>query len=129
MGSCDNGYSCAYSHNLSWHNEKTPMVKDCNPQSVFDRLFSNSDPRETAEARARREADNKSVLDFVLGDANRVQKRLISTDKEKLDEYLTAVREIELRIARSATEPPPKLPDGAVRPEYHARDRQGQPDK
>jgi hypothetical protein len=116
VGSCDNGYSCAYSHNLSWHNEKTPMVKDCNPQSIFDRLFSNSDPRETAEARARREADNKSVLDFVLGDANRVQKRLISTDKEKLDEYLTAVREIELRIARSATEPPPKLPDGAVRP-------------
>jgi hypothetical protein len=120
VGTCDNGYSCAYSHNLSWHNEKTPMVKDCNPQSVFDRLFSNNDPRETAEARARREADSKSVLDYVLGNANRVQKQLTSTDREKLDQYLTAVREIELRIQRSATEAPPKLPDGAVRPEVTA---------
>jgi hypothetical protein len=110
IGSCDSGYSCAYSHNLSWRNDTTPMVKDCNPQSVFDRLFSNNDPRETAEARARREADNKSVLDFVLNDANRVQKRLASTDKQKLDEYLTAVREIELRIAMSRAATPPPIP-------------------
>jgi hypothetical protein len=116
IGSCDNGYSCAYSHNLSWHNDKTPMVKDCNPQSVFDRLFSNSDPHETAEARAQREADSKSVLDYVLNDANRVNKRLAAADKDKLDEYLTAVRELERRIARAATEAPLKPPAGAVRP-------------
>jgi len=116
VGSCDNGYSCAYSHNLSWRNENTPMLKDCNPQSVFDRLFSNSDPRETAQQRALREADDKSVLDFVLNDANRVNKRLAYTDKQKLDEYLSAVREIEQRAARVASEPPMKLPTGAVRP-------------
>jgi hypothetical protein len=45
----DSGYSLAYSHNLSWRNETTPMTKDCDPQSVFDRLFSNGNPRETAE--------------------------------------------------------------------------------
>jgi hypothetical protein len=116
VGSCDSGYSCAYSHNLSWRNATTPMVKDCNPQSVFDRLFSNNDPRESAEARARREADNKSVVDYILNNAKGVQKQLASTDKQKLDEYLTAVREIEQRIARAATEPPPVLPPGAVRP-------------
>jgi hypothetical protein len=122
IGSCDNGYSCAYSHNLSWRNDTTPMVKDCKPQSVFDRLFANSDPNETAEARARREADGKSVLDFILEDANRVQKRLVSTDKQKLDEYLTAVREIEVRVARAANEAPTPLPPGAVRPSDFAID-------
>ncbi len=120
VGSCDNGYSCAYSHNLSWRNENTPMVKDCKPQSVFDRLFSNSDPRESAEARARREADSKSVLDFVTNDAKRVQGRLASTDKQKLDEYMTAVRELELRVARAASEPPTPPPAGAVRPDDFA---------
>jgi len=122
IGRCDSGYSCAYIHNLSWRNEKTPMVKDCDPQSVFDRLFSNGDPRETAEARARRENDRKSILDFVMADANAVQKnRLASTDREKLDEYLTSVREIEQRMQRMATEAPPKLPAGAVRPEAFDR--------
>ena len=57
-------------------------------------------PRETAEARARRENDRKSILDFVMADANAVQKnRLASTDREKLDEYLTSVREIEVADA------------------------------
>jgi hypothetical protein len=122
IGRCDSGYSCAYIHNLSWRNEKTPMVKDCDPQSVFDRLFSNGDPNETAEARARREGDRKSILDFVLADASAVQKnRLAYTDKQKLDEYLTSVREIELRMQRMATEAPQKLPEGAVRPEAFDR--------
>ena len=40
VGNCDNGYSCAYSHSLSWRGEATPVIKDCNPQSVFDRLFA-----------------------------------------------------------------------------------------
>ena len=39
-GNCDSGYSCAYSANLSWRSESTPMSKEVNPQLVFDRLFS-----------------------------------------------------------------------------------------
>jgi hypothetical protein len=115
-GRTDSGYSLAYSHNLSWRNETTPMTKDCDPQSVFDRLFSNGDPRETAEARARREHDQTSVLDFVLQDANRFQNKLSAADRNKMDEYLTSVREIELRIQRAASAPPPPVPAGAVRP-------------
>jgi len=121
-GRCDSGYSCAYIHNLSWRNANTPMAKECDPQAVFDRLFSNGDPRETAEQRARRDNDRKSILDFVMDDAQSVQKnRLASTDKEKLDEYLTSVREIELRIQRMATEAPVKIPTGAVRPDAFDR--------
>jgi len=114
--SSDSGYSLAYSHNLSWRNETTPMTKDCDPRSVFDRLFSNGDPRETAEAKARREKDNKSILDFVLQDANGFQKKLNAADRNKVDEYLTAVREIEVRLERAANAPPPPIPAGAVRP-------------
>ena len=122
VGRCDSGYSCAYIHNLSWRNDKTPMVKDCDPQSVFDRLFANGDPHETAEARARRENDRKSILDFVIDDASSLQKnRLASTDKQKLDEYLTAVRDIEVRIQRLAEAAPVKIPDGAVRPDAFDR--------
>ncbi len=115
--STDSGYPLAYSHNLSWRNETTPVTKDVDPQSVFDRMFSNGLPGETPEARALRERDNKSILDFVLNDANRVQKRLAANDRDKLDEYLTSVREIELRLEKAKNEPPPPLPEGAVRPD------------
>lgn len=114
--STDSGYSLSYSHNLSWRNANTPMTKDCDPQSVFDRLFANGDPRESAEMKARREHDHKSVLDFVLQDANSFQKKLSFTDRNKMDEYLTAVREIEVRIERAANTPPTPPPAGAVRP-------------
>jgi hypothetical protein len=118
IGRCDSGYSCAYSHTVSWRSDTTPVVKDCDPQSVFDRLFSNGDPRESAESRARRQNDRKSVLDFVLDDASNVQKRLDATDRQKLDEYLTSVREIEVRLTKAALEPAAAPPEGAVRPEF-----------
>ncbi len=114
VGACDSGYSCAYSHSLSWRGEATPVVKDCNPQSVFDRLFANGDPGETAEARARRENDRKSVLDFILGDANSLSRTLGSADRQKMDEYLTSVREVELRLTGTQVEVAP--PEGAERP-------------
>ena len=114
VGSCDSGYSCAYSHSLAWRGEATPVVKDCNPQSVFDRLFTNNDPTESVEARARRENDRKSVLDFVLADANAFSRNLGSTDRQKMDEYLTSVREIEVRLKSTQVEA--AVPEGAERP-------------
>jgi hypothetical protein len=116
VGRCDSGYSCAYSHTISWRSDTTPVVKDCDPRSVFDRLFSNGDPRESAESRARRQQDRKSVLDFVLDDAGSLQGKLGATDRQKMDEYLTSVREIEVRLTRSEQEAPTPLPAGAVRP-------------
>lgn len=98
-GNCDSGYSCAYSSNIAWKSETQPLVKENNPKSVFERLFTNGRPGESAEARARRERTQKSVLDFVRDDAQRLRTRLGITDQRKLDEYLGAVREIEIRIA------------------------------
>jgi hypothetical protein len=117
-GRCDNGYSCAYYHTISWRSETTPVVKDCDPRSVFDRLFANGDPRESAESRARRENDRKSILDFVLDDAGGFEKKLTYADRQKMDEYLTSVREIEIRLEKSAMEPPATPPAGQVRPDF-----------
>ena len=100
-GNCDSGYSCAYSSNISWKNESTPMAKEVNPRSVFERLFTNGKPGESAEARAKRQRYNKSILDFVRDDAQSLRDKLGTGDQRKFDEYLNAVRELEVRIARA----------------------------
>lgn len=100
-GNCDSGYSCAYSFNISWKTEFTPMPAEVDPRLVFDRLFSNNLKGEVLENRAKRDRYHKSILDFVLDDANRLKANLGQTDNRKLDEYLTAVRELEVRIERA----------------------------
>lgn len=115
-GSCDSGYSCAYSSNISWRTETTPVAKEVNPRAVFERLFAGGPGNESDQARARRDRYQKSVLDFVREDADRLERQLGHTDRRKLDEYLTSVRELEQRITRVETSPPPKpdmkRPDG-----------------
>lgn len=100
-GNCDSGYSCAYSFNLAWKTESTPLPVEVDPRLVFERLFSSNDAKENAASRAERQAYRKSVLDFVLEDARQLQANLGATDRRKLDEYLTAVRELEQRIERA----------------------------
>lgn len=109
-GNCDSGYSCAYSFNISWKGEATPMPPEVDPRLVFDRLFSNGQPGEMDEARVKRDRYRKSILDFALDDAKKLKADLGYTDRRKLDEYLTAVRELEQRIER-ANNFPAELPD------------------
>lgn len=100
-GDCDSGYSCAYQFNLSWKTATVPMPPEVNPRLVFERLFASDRPEETAEQRAIRMRNRKSILDFVAEDARRLQANLGSTDRRKLDEYLSAVRDVETRIERT----------------------------
>jgi hypothetical protein len=108
-GNCDSGYSCAYSSNISWRSPTTPTSKEVNPRLVFERLFA----ADGGANRARRDKYRLSILDFVNEDARRLNSRLGATDRRKLDEYLSSVRELETRIARveSGTEPEVKTPD------------------
>lgn len=100
-GKCDSGYSCAYSNNISWRDETTPMVKETNPRLVFERLFGGGSAAERGESWARRERYRKSILDFVLDDAKKLGNNVSGNDRRKLDEYLTAVRDIERRVERA----------------------------
>ncbi len=114
-GNCDSGYSCAYSSNISWSSESTPVAKEVNPRLVFDRLFGNGNSAEMARNRGRRDHYRESILDFVSEDARRLRDRLGSSDARKLDEYLTSVRDVERRLAR-ASEPIEGAPEGYERP-------------
>jgi hypothetical protein len=100
-GNCDSGYSCAYSSNLAWRNESSPLAKENDPAAVFDRLFGSGDSAAEGKNRAARVERRKSVLDFVLEDAKSLQSRLGNGDKRKLDEYMYAVRDVENRITQS----------------------------
>ena len=108
-GSCDSGYSCAYSSNISWRTENTPMAKEINPHAVFERMFGGG--AENAQARIERNFYRRSILDFVAEDAARLRERLGQTDRRKLDEYFTSVREIEQRIERTDEEARARMPD------------------
>jgi hypothetical protein len=107
-GNCDSGYSCAYTSNLSWRNETTPVPKETNPQAVFDRLVGTHDAGGD-QAAAQRRKYRQSVLDFVRQDAQSLQRRLGRRDQQKLDEYLHAVRDIERRLSMSQQLPKPEV--------------------
>jgi hypothetical protein len=106
-GSCDSGYSCAYSSNISWRNETQPMPKETSPRMAFERMFGGGEGAQ----RRHRDLLRQSILDVVQADAQRIMKRVGQTDRRKLDEYFTSVREIENRIERSEKEDRDALPD------------------
>lgn len=106
-GSCDSGYSCAYSSNISWRNETQPMPKETIPRLAFERMFGDGDS-------AKRRKQNKfrsSILDVVRADAERMKKGLGKNDLTKLDEYFAGVREIEQRIEQVEKEDAAAMPD------------------
>ncbi len=100
-GSCDSGYSCAYSSNLAWRNPTSPLAKEMDPAAVFDRLFGSGDNKEDKKTNEVRKSRRKSVLDFALSDAKKLQQELGAADRRKMDEYLYAVRDIENRLVKS----------------------------
>jgi hypothetical protein len=112
-GNCDSGYSCVYSGTMSWRSATTPMPKETNPKLVFERLFGGG----SSADRAKRDARKKSLLDFVRQDAGDLSKKVGVSDKRKLDEYFSAVRDIEVRMERAAKLPAPKVPTGVTQPD------------
>jgi uncharacterized protein DUF1552 len=100
-GACDSGYACAYQYNLSWSSPTTPVAAESNPRMVFERLFGTGAPGERAGNMQRRQQEQRSVLDFVLEDARGMNRRLNGRDRDKLDQYLTGIREIETSIQKA----------------------------
>ena len=99
-GDCDSGYSCAYTNNLAWRSETQALPPVLDPRALFERLFGN-DAGLSPEERARRNKYRRSILDFVTEDTRTLQAGLGPSDKRKLDEYLTSVREIERQIEKA----------------------------
>jgi hypothetical protein len=119
-GNCDSGYACAYQYNVSWRSATTPMAAEVNPRRVFERMFGSGSPEERAKNLAIRQRTNRSILDFVREDARSLDGTLSSADSQKLDEYLTSLRDIEDRLIKfEQVATPPKdvvAPEGVVDP-------------
>jgi len=105
-GSCDNGYSCAYSNSISWRTPASPNPAEIRPRAVFESLFGAVD-----EGSRRYE---KSILDVVTGDASRLSAKLGGADRRKLDEYLYSIRDVEKRIQAAEKAPAVRRPDMAA---------------
>lgn len=100
------GLGRVYAQHYSWRSATTPTGEERNPRLVFDRLFRGRDAAHKRGAQA--DADRRSVLDSVLEEAKRLQSTIGGADRMKVDEYLTAVRDVEKRIefaSRKAPDP------------------------
>lgn len=115
-GRCDSGYSCAYQFNFSWKSPTLPLAPEVDPRLVFEKLFGAPESKESVESRVRRTRHERSLLDYVYEDAKTLQGKLGHTDRLKVDEYLTAVREIELKI-ENAEKFRSSLPQNGMRPD------------
>jgi hypothetical protein len=98
VGGCVPGYSCAYMNTISWASETAPLPMEINPRVAFERLFGRAG---TAAERARRRREDLSILDSVTDEARALQRAVGAPDANRLDDYLTNVREIERRIQRT----------------------------
>ncbi|PYV01717.1 MAG: hypothetical protein DMG10_16775, partial [Acidobacteria bacterium] len=83
----ETNYSLAYSSHISWQTPDSPVPNEVYPSLAWDNLFEN-----------RGSLRNMSILDRVKGDAETLSLAVSSSDKAKLDEYLTSVREVEKRV-------------------------------
>ena len=101
VGNCDNGYACVYMNTLSWSSPTTPLPTEADPRVVFERMFGDGGTAAERKAELRRSG---SILDWVLGDMARLQRKLGPADRTKVGEYLDSVREIERRIQRAEAE-------------------------
>ena len=108
-GSCDEGFSCAYTNTISWANETTPLPMEINPRVVFERLFGDSGSTDPDVRRARL-AKDASLLDSVTERASDLSRELGPSDRAKLSQYLEAVRDIERRIQLAEEQSGRELP-------------------
>jgi hypothetical protein len=101
FGACDTGYACVYQHNLAWSSPTTPLTPEVNPRMLFERLFGAGPRDQRKQNLELRREQQRSILDFVQSDSRAMAKELSGRDQDKLDEYLSSVRDIEQRIQRA----------------------------
>src|SRR5215831_6152270 len=114
LGSCDLGYSCAYSSTLSWLTPTLPLMAENNPRVLFQRMFGSSDSTDN-NVRAARLQQDRSLLDSVNERVNELQRKLGPADNRKIDDYLASLRDVERRIQKAEEQSSKELP-GVTQP-------------
>jgi Protein of unknown function (DUF1552) len=113
-GECD-AYTCAYQA-VSWKSDTQPLPPEMNPRLLFERLFGDLDVSGTPAERKNQDVYRQSILDLTFQDTQRLKGTLGSTDRRKLDEYLTSIRELEARIGKAESQTQ-QLPPGLAKPD------------
>ena len=109
-GQSAGGYNAAYTNTIAWRTPTTPLPMEHNPRAVFERLFGDGDSTDPA-SRISRIRRQRSILDFVSLDVNRVLGRLGRNDRSKLNEFLDAIRDVETRVQKAEEQTSVKLPE------------------
>ncbi|MCP4172528.1 MAG: DUF1552 domain-containing protein [Fuerstiella sp.] len=109
VGQCDNGYACVYQNNLSWSSPTTPLPSEAHPRVVFENMFGEGGSAAERSAELQKKA---SLLDWVTEDIARLKREVGAGDRNRINQYLESVREVERRIQKSEADATDnKLPD------------------
>jgi hypothetical protein len=92
------GYTRVYGSHIAWANATTPLAREINPRSVYERLYRASAMPAGSTAKM-----DSLLLDRVLGDAKRLQSQVGSADRIRIDEYLSLMRSLEERVQRASS--------------------------
>ncbi len=90
------GYTRVYGCHIAWSSPTTPLAREINPRSVYERLFRASGPQGNSTKQ------DTLLLDRVLGQAKKLRSQLGSSDQLRIDEYLGIVRSLEGRMERAS---------------------------
>jgi hypothetical protein len=110
LGSCDLGYSCAYSSTLSWLTPTLPLMAENNPRVLFERMFGSSDSTDP-RVRASRLKQDESLIDSVNDRVSQLQRQLGRADNRKVNDYLASLRDVERRIQKAEEQSSKSLPE------------------
>ena len=110
VGSCDVGYSCAYSNTISWLTPTLPLMAENDPRVVFERLFGSSDSTDE-RVRVSRLRRDRSILDSVTARVRKLQRQLGPADNTKVNDYLESLRDVERRIHKAEEQSSREVPE------------------
>lgn len=112
-GQCDSSYACVYSSNISWSSPTIPVGKEIDPRRAFDALFRGGDGAMDELARHERVAGRRSLLDFVRGESERLNRRLGVEDRRRVEAFSDGLRELERQLSFDDAAHTPGAPESA----------------
>jgi hypothetical protein len=90
------GYTRVYGSHIAWSGPTTPLAREINPRFVYERLLRATRPHGDSAKQ------DMLLLDRVLDDASQLRRRLGTSDRQRMDEYLSVVRSLEQRLERAS---------------------------
>ena len=111
VGACESAYGCAYYDTIAWRNETTPLPMENRPRAIFERLFGDAGTDPKARAAIMRE--DRSILDAVNADIKGMRLKVGGADRNKIDQYLDSIRDVERRMNLAAKQDVKALPVGS----------------